>query len=591
MEKIVSFVGAFLKHVVGILILCWRRMLRAGLIAFAIGVVLALLVAVISTGQAFPGALALVVALLFGAALAYGVAMTVFVEEFFLGVVDLIRLLEGDARAVAHITATMAEREVGDVGHGLRRLFGLPAPSQPTTLAPTLPALPRYPAAPTSAVASPSTSPSTAPRAESLARDAAVAGAPIVAGAAIATRMSEPAPQASQDAQATALGQPVRADQLPRIGWTLEHEAVRPVRIASLPDTLAELAGSAALLGAQHLFGRHEAPAAAPEPQPQAQLEPAARPADAEPLDAMVVSAQPLPAPSPAPSPAPDSTPLEDERLAEPVALTLPEDEQTPVASADAPAQAPRFDPIMLAPAPATTPLRPEEHPAAEPRLDPLDPAMLTPAAPTTPLAPEDREDRQDAPPLDPAMLTPAAPTTPLAQEPPALDPAMLTPAPPTTPLAPEERRAAWLDEPPPLDPAMLTPAPATTPIAPEPAPVAAEPPRAEQPTSAPDQPQAPTVAEQPASPIEESPARTAFARITRPVAELGATLDAISRASAHSAHSAPRASAPESGLWERLSQALIDRSGAPSSPFAAPQSRPPAPSPAPGEDEGSQQG
>ncbi len=148
MESIVSFVGAFLKHIIGVLLLCWRRMLRAGLIAFAIGVVLVLLVAVIATGQAYPGPLALVIALIFGAALAYGIALTVLIEEFLLGVVDLIRLLEGDSKAVTHITAAVTEREVGEVGRGLRRLIGLPLASAAPPAAPTLPALPRSPAAP-----------------------------------------------------------------------------------------------------------------------------------------------------------------------------------------------------------------------------------------------------------------------------------------------------------------------------------------------------------------------------------------------------------------------------------------------------------
>jgi hypothetical protein len=571
MEKIITFIGAFLKHVVGILILCWRRMLRAGMIAFGIGVVLALLVAVVSTGQAFPGVLALVAALLFGAALAYGVAMTVFIEEFFLGVVDLLRLLEGDAEAVAHITSTMAEREVGDIGHGLRRLFGLPAPTRPTPLAPTLPALPALPR-------SPATPPrASAPSAEPIERDAAIAGGAGLAGAALTARAAEPAttpvpiePPASApnaeplDVQAHPIGQPVRADQLPRIGWTLEHEAVRPHH-SPLPDTLIELAGSAALTGASHLFGRHNATSSA-------------EPVASEPLDVAVV-----PPPTLA---APPSAPLEDERLAEPAALTLPEEEEEPAQHVEA---------AMLTPAPATTPIA-----ATEQQLR-LDPAMLTPAPATAPLMP-------DAPPLDPAMLTPAAPTTPLAPEPeppapqaaePRLDPAMATPAPATTPLLREEEPQPHL---PPLDPAMLTPAPATTPIAsapeperaPAPEPVAAEPSSMEQPAPAlsplpqavePALAPAPVAAQPEPTPIEPPPARSAFARVTRPVAELGAALDAFNRVTGNTT---PRASAPESGMWERLSQALIDRTGAPSSPFAAPQS---LPSSATDDEDESQQG
>jgi hypothetical protein len=104
------------------------------------------------------------------------------------------------------------------------------------------------------------------------------------------------------------------------------------------------------------------------------------------------------------------------------------------------------------------------------------------------------------------------------------------------------------------------------------------------------DQPPAAEVAEEPPPQPVEAP-RSAFARITRPVAEMGATLDAtLDAINRVSAPTAPRASAPESGLWERLSQALIDRSGAPSGPFAAPQSRPPAPADD-ADDEESQQG
>ncbi len=161
LENLVTFIGALLKHVIGVLLLCWRRMLRAGLIAFAIGVVVTVLIAVIGTGQALPSVPSLIVALLLGLGLAYGVALTVLVEELVLGAIDLIRMVEGDISAGAHIAEVVAEREVGEVGQGLLRLIGLPvskrAPARPgAALPPLTPARPQgqpasYPArAPTS---------------------------------------------------------------------------------------------------------------------------------------------------------------------------------------------------------------------------------------------------------------------------------------------------------------------------------------------------------------------------------------------------------------------------------------------------------
>lgn len=546
-ENVISFVGAFLKHVIGVVMLCWRRMLRAGVIAFGIGVVLVLLVAVISTGQAYPGALAFVVALIFGAALAYGVALTVFVEEFLLGIVDLIRLLEGDVKAAAHITATVAEREAGDVTQGLRRLIGLPVSSHvrraraSAAALPPLPPLPKYPATPPRPAA-------TSARPASQAIDvAAVAGAAALAAAA-ATRGAMPAatppPATPSPAPAeppaapldeghditTPVGEPVRADRLPRIGWTYEHEAIRPTRVAASlaeptadapveSDTLAELAGAASVAGMVASASHQAAPGAAEAPsEPPVVVAPApteATPAS-EPLDVTVVSATPLGgfgAVAPA-SALDDVSPLEDERLAEPVALSLPADEPaTPPAEAAPIENAPRLDPAMLAPAPATIPLAPE------------------------------------APPLDPAMLAPAPATTPLPQD---EAPQPVESAPPM-----EETRAD-------VAPVDATPVEAETPTLPE-IPLAAA-------------PVGPAPQAEPEPPVDEEPAppaRSAFSRITRPIEDLGSALDAISRTRTQTG---PRASAPESGLWERLSQALIDRSGMPSNPFAAPQSARPTP-------------
>ncbi|HEY7850848.1 MAG TPA: hypothetical protein VIC27_12335, partial [Ktedonobacterales bacterium] len=517
---------------------------------FAIGVVLVLLVAVITTGQAYPGALALVVALIFGAALAYGIALTIFIEEFLLGVVDLIKLLEGDVKAVAHITATVSEREVGEVTHGLRRLIGLPVAARPTPPVPTLPSLPRYPAPP----ARP------APRTDATARDTAFAGATALAATA-ATSAATSAARPPQAAVATEpvtepptsppppTGEPVRADRLPRIGWTYEHEAIRPTRPAPLPDTLAELAGAAAIAGVGSLFQQHVAsatsePSTADEPTVAAAAAPE-QPTDPAPLDVAVVSA-PLDTPDAASATSAtseeDAPPLDDERLAEPVALALPdEDTATPVSDERTPldAETPPLDPIMLSHAPATTPLAQEAEPVD---AEPVMAEMLAPAPPTTPLRPVDA-------PLDPAMLAPAPATTPLAAQ---VEPQEAEPV--STPVepAPAEERAPDVSE---AEPAGT---------ASEAAPIA--------PVAATDVAEAAESAPSDAPDAADVPVRSAFSRVTRPVAGLETALDAINRVSPNSG---PRASAPESGLWERLSQALITRTGAPSGPFAAPHAHP----------------
>lgn len=493
-QNIVGYVGSFLKHAVGVLMLCWQRMVRAGLVAFGIGFVLALLGGVIATGQAFPGPLAVVVALLFGAGVGYAVAMTILVEEFILGAIDLLHLLEGDVAKVAHISEAIAEREFGEVGQGLRRFIGLPTTGAARKVTPaTRLVLPRAGAAPASGAA----------RGSRMAETAAAVGA--VGAAALAARAATRAPQAPPEeppatSEQAPIGEPVPADRLPRIAWTYEHEAVKPPPVSQEPATPSGATSPMDVVGAASAdVGQiaREEPTSPPEPA--------------------------------APTPLEDEAPLEDERLIAPAAVAF------------------RFDDE---PAPATTPLPPED--AAEPSeptaldyMPMFNPAMLAPAPATTPLA--QAED--------------TAATMRQPETLPELDPAMLTAAPTTTPVAHEEPDAA-----PTLDPAMLTPAPATTPIAqveePQAMRLAPEPEPAAEEVAAP--------APEPSSALVSAPnGRTAYARVTQPIEDLGTAFDRINRSGAAST---PRASAPESGLWERLSQALINRAGAPSGPFAAPQ-------------------
>lgn len=520
-ENIIAFTGSFLKHVIGVLLLCWRRMLRAGVVAFAIGVTLALLVAVIATGQAFPGMMAVVAALLFGAALGYGIALTVLVEEFALGIVDLIHLAEGDAKKVAHITETLAEREVGEMGKGLRRMIGLPVsarrvskPAAPAPTLPTLPTLPRYPAA-SAAPASSVRATAAASVASAAIQAAATAGAAALAARAAATAATPQAAASAAPAETGAptapTGEPVPADRLPRITWTYEHEAIKPAQVAvatsaaasasaaaERPDTLAELAPASA-----DVVAAAEEPAVAPAPE-------------AAPVAPPATSATPVDTYSPS-APAPtidDAPPLEDEPLAAPTALDFPEDDY------------------------------PEE--SVLPHAFSVDEAPTAPASAFA-IPEEEAPALAEGAPLDPAMLTPAPATTPLPQDEPQDEPTLAMPAP-----------ASGVAE------------AATA----EPTPASLEMPEALAHTEPPDAASAETEASPELAPTDDMPARSTFSRITRPVEDLDAALDTIGRTGVVSG---PRPSAPESGLWERLSQALIDRSGAPSSPFAAPQSTRPS--------------
>ncbi len=612
MTNIVRYTGEFLKHLVGVALLCWRRMLRAAMISFGIGVVLALLIAVISTGQAFPGILSVVVALLFGAALAYGVALTIFLDEFLIGAIDMIKMLEGDVMAVSHITAEVAEREVGDVRHGLRRLFGIVGPSKHTgPLAPTRPTFPASPAHPAKTALE------------------VAAGAAAVAGAAgLAGRFGEDHPV--RPAGGPQVAQPVRADQLPRISWTLEHEAVRPPQpsVPAQPPVAEAAVGAAALAAAAGEVIHH---ANAPTlPETPAEYTPG------EPLE-----------------------PVEDERLAEPAAQSWPEDElpteqAEPLAPVD---EQPTLDmtphledqptlempPIEEQPTLDMPPV--EDHPHVAPFIAPaaalpamgvasapVDIAMLARAANTNPLSPEMLQRAANTNPL-PVMARPPAPdTTPLSPE------ALLMPAPSTTPLPPEilakapattplfpEFQPNTLETPliapsvvaaapiyEPVAEPVATPAPvpeeprhdrpvidpllglrsrSTTPLTPDeleslapqpvaPDPVATEPPAAEDAQPAPRKTifSEPLVAAEAREPLvaaetyedlmPEPPVRSRFSRITQPVEGLATHFDPFGLD--HSSASSQRVDMHEGGgLWERLSHALTERVGAPSGPFS----------------------
>lgn len=112
------------RQVVGVVLISWQRIFRVGLFSAVLAILMTETVACEITG-AFPpppsthlvaGALALV--------LGYGVSLTMLIGMLLKGGMSLIRQLEGDVEIGAHAASVFAQREVGDLGAGIRRFFG-----------------------------------------------------------------------------------------------------------------------------------------------------------------------------------------------------------------------------------------------------------------------------------------------------------------------------------------------------------------------------------------------------------------------------------------------------------------------------------
>ncbi len=119
--QLIELAGRIVKHGVGVLLLCWRRVLRAMLITWVAAFLLAEVVAAIVTQSVPPGIAAHVAAIAIATAVAYGIALTVLADELLAGAIETVRLLEGDAKAGARAAAIAAEREVGQLWRGRPR--------------------------------------------------------------------------------------------------------------------------------------------------------------------------------------------------------------------------------------------------------------------------------------------------------------------------------------------------------------------------------------------------------------------------------------------------------------------------------------
>ena len=245
--ELIRMGGGALRHILGVLLLAWRRVVRTAGIALVAAIVVTEIVGSLVTHHFPPYLLTHVMALAMGIVVAYCVALMVLVDQLLKGTRDLVRMALGEVEAGARAAAIIAEREVGDVWGWARRLVaGRDAVPQP--LAPRLGTPPR----PSGRTLTTATSGGPRASARTLGQfpiSRAATGAPTPAPPSAladparlrvpprlgATHRPAPVPrdETHDDIAATdvfrktapptpANAHPVRADQLPRIEWAAE---------------------------------------------------------------------------------------------------------------------------------------------------------------------------------------------------------------------------------------------------------------------------------------------------------------------------------------------------------------------------------
>jgi hypothetical protein len=120
-----TIAGHVLRHAMGVLLLCWLRALKWGAIAGLTGFAATEIAAFTLTHAFPPDGLTQVVAFALGAALAFGVAVTIIADELVVGVIDTVRLLTGEAEAGVRAAAIAARRDVGESSGRVLSLIGL----------------------------------------------------------------------------------------------------------------------------------------------------------------------------------------------------------------------------------------------------------------------------------------------------------------------------------------------------------------------------------------------------------------------------------------------------------------------------------
>lgn len=191
--EVILRAGKLARHALGVLLLCWRRMLEAILFGGGIATIVGLIVATIESGHTFPGWPGVIAASFFGAVVAYAAAATVLIDELLRGMLDIVHVIEGDAEAGVRSLAAGAEHERGAI---LRFFDPTPRP-QATPFEPA----PFVPGAVATAAFAP--------------RDPELETRQDMADT---DDFSSTAPRPRVDAH------PVRADKLPRIEWQYEAQ-------------------------------------------------------------------------------------------------------------------------------------------------------------------------------------------------------------------------------------------------------------------------------------------------------------------------------------------------------------------------------
>jgi len=132
--EIIEKAGLVVKHMLGVVLLCWRRMVRAGLVSWGVGFILIEVVGAIAQKHFWAPVLTTVVALIFAFVLAYSVMVTVLIDELIIGSINMIRVIEGDLQGGVKALAIATERRAGDAGSGIMRWLGHPAAASSTSV-------------------------------------------------------------------------------------------------------------------------------------------------------------------------------------------------------------------------------------------------------------------------------------------------------------------------------------------------------------------------------------------------------------------------------------------------------------------------
>jgi len=124
-NDLIDEAGRMLRHVVGVLLLAWRRVIRAFLIAMVAGLLVGEMGGILQTHRFPPPVLAQVVVLIFATVVAYGVALTVVIDEIIVGIIDTLRLILGEAEAGTRAFEALAAREGASLREDINHLVPL----------------------------------------------------------------------------------------------------------------------------------------------------------------------------------------------------------------------------------------------------------------------------------------------------------------------------------------------------------------------------------------------------------------------------------------------------------------------------------